>query len=623
MGCCITSVYPSEVKEYGYSSRNQQNESTYTDLLAMRLKAKHSPKNEMFSEELGLTNGEVKDALKLPLNSMTGGLRDVNNPLYDPLMGVSICLTGQMLLIQLIHDVLQVPTTELVSGNTDALMYLCDEEYEPQVEEIIHKWEKRTRLQLEEDKIIKLVMRDVNNYCEICQVKDGYEVHYKGGDLTHGEHEFKWDNNTQSFHYTFKDSLTSNSLTILSEAMLKELLFDIPCEDTIRNCNDVFRFQMITHLGSSYDKCVLVHSDGTEEELQRNNRIYAGKEKTGGKVYKVKGDKYDSLAKCPPNPIIDNSGVTTIDDIDKIYYIRLCKQQITDFLGKGEIYMRDKLEKMKKDELIDMIDDIQNSKGENNIEPINQADRVSLLKKIQKFREGIRGYNFVLDQVLPNNRGGKETFSLSQVYNAIQECCASVGLDFDVQIPECIGFAENIYKPSATSLPQHLITVVVVITLTDIDTGATKEYNMVATGSDISDKGISCATSNAVRQWLTRNFTPCVFNGEKVTVGIGIDDESIEDIKQDKPKAFIPTEKKEAIKKEVVNTVTLANTNPVVNEDVEEVTRLISEFRELSGLANAGQKTLDAIKSNSITDIELLNAKLNIQNSINDLKNKQ
>ena len=116
---------------------------------------------------------------------------------------------------------------------------------------------------------------DNTNYAEIVQTGDNdYEVHYKGGDLTRGEHNFKWNKEKKIFEYSFKDSLKSNSMSIVSEAILKFLLFDMPIRETIEKCNDIFRFQIISHLGSTYEKCVQESPDG-DIERQRNNRIYA------------------------------------------------------------------------------------------------------------------------------------------------------------------------------------------------------------------------------------------------------------------------------------------------------------------------------------------------------------
>lgn len=208
-----------------------------------RLKAKHKELSQDFLDKFGVTMDDVNKGLKLPINAYSGALRAKFNALYDPLQGTSICFTGQLLLLQLAHDILNVNTTEIVSLNTDAIMYMCDEEYEPNVEKVIHEWEELTGLEMEQDKIVKIIMRDVNNYVEILQIgENDYDVHYKGGCFP-GNHIFTWDKENKKFNYSFKVDIKNNSLTICAEAMLKELLFNIPCEETINNCNDIFRFQ--------------------------------------------------------------------------------------------------------------------------------------------------------------------------------------------------------------------------------------------------------------------------------------------------------------------------------------------------------------------------------------------
>ena len=234
----------------------------------------------------------------------------------------------------------------MISANTDAVMYTIDEDYKEQAHKVLHDWEKLTGLELEEDKIVKIIMRDVNNYCEIVEVGDNdYEVHYKGGELTRGEHKFKWNKEKKIFEYSFKDSLKSNSLSIISEAILKRLLFDIPIEETINNCTDIFRFQIISHLGSTYEKCVQENENG-DILLQRHNRIYASNVPRGT-IIKVKPDgRRDSLANCPPNPIVDNGNKCTIEDINKEWYIEFAQEKANDFLGIP------RLESLKKEELI-------------------------------------------------------------------------------------------------------------------------------------------------------------------------------------------------------------------------------------------------------------------------------
>lgn len=67
----VASLYPNLVRIYGYSSRNQKDKKAYTDLLEMRIKAKHGELSEEFLAPLNLTNDDLKSGLKLPLNAYT------------------------------------------------------------------------------------------------------------------------------------------------------------------------------------------------------------------------------------------------------------------------------------------------------------------------------------------------------------------------------------------------------------------------------------------------------------------------------------------------------------------------------------------------------------------------
>lgn len=370
-------IDPNLVRLFGYSSRNQSDKNMYVKILQMRMDAKHKKLPQEFLDRLNISNDDIKDGLKLIINSYTGTLRASFNNLCDELQGVSICFTGQCLLLQLGHDLMKIPTVHLSRFNTDAVEVSVEEEYAEEVYKVVHEWEEKTGLEMEDDKIVKLVARDINNYCGIYKVKDGYEVHYKGGVLSRGNHKFIWNNKTHKFKYIFKNDLKSNSLTIVSEALLKYLLFDIPIEETINNCNDIWRYQQISHLGSTYEKCIQESPNG-DILLQRNNRIYAGL-KPSGTIIKVKPNgRRDSLANCPPNPVVDNDNHLTINDINKHWYIQLAQQWANDFKGIKRLAEYKKIElieiaedmgikfdpKIKKDELIKLIE---NSKNENNM----------------------------------------------------------------------------------------------------------------------------------------------------------------------------------------------------------------------------------------------------------------
>lgn len=665
--------YPNLVRIFGYSSRNQQDKDAYIKVLETRMSAKHEKLSQDFLDSIGVTNKDLNKGLKLPINAYTGGLRAKFNALYDNLQGFSICTTGQLLILQLIYDLKQIPTIEIISCNTDAIMYEVEEEYKEQAHKVLHDWEKLTGLELEEDKIVKIVMRDVNNYAEIVQINDNdYEVHYKGGELTRGEHEFKWNKEKKIFEYSFKDSLKSNSLSIVSESILKFLLFDIPIRETIEKCNDIFRFQMISHLGSTYEKCVQESPNG-DIELQRNNRIYAGKV-SRGTIIKVKSDgRRDSLANCPPNPIVDNANNLTINDINKEWYIEFAQKKANDFLGIPRLESLKKEEllekannlglnidkKMKKNDIIELLKNKernevknmatkqeleerlekateQNEKlvaklQENNVNNNDLMDEIKenystnpynygvlvadarLHHKIQELRKKIRSTEFILDKELPSNLGSGEYHSIKQYYNALQSYCIDVGLDFKFETLNLISFDKDCTKPS-NGLPIHVATIQARATLKDIDTGAKEEYYIIGQGSDTIDKAVSGAETMAFRHWFTKNFTPKNADDEDLVVN--------EEPKSVEPKVpvYIPENKKEEIKKEVVKQKQQESSD---DEDIKAICENIMKIRAIGGvdekgkdLSVYGESTMQKLLSGKLSSADILEIDLKVKQKL-------
>ena len=592
---------------------------------------------------------------------MTGGLRAKFNDLYDNLQGFSICTTGQLLILQLIYDLKNVPTLEIISCNTDAIIYEVDENCKEQAHKVLNNWQKLTGLELEEDKISKIIMANVNNYVEIVQIGDNdYKVNYKGGNFA-GKHIFKWDKENRKFKYEFKDDLKSNSLTIVSEAILKKLLFNIPVEETINNCNDIFRFQMVSHLGSTYEKCVQESPNG-DIELQRNNRIYAGKTPSGA-IIKVKPNgRRDSLANQPINPIIDNANECTIDDINKEWYIDIAKQRVNDFLGvkRLEEYKKDELliiakdlnldidKKVKKIDIIKMIKEKQKGNEivmatkqeleerlqkvtEQNaklVEKLKEKEKPTmdtidektldnqqtqyarLLYKINEFRKKVREYKFIFDKLLPNNLGGGEYYSIDQFYNAVQDIALEVGLDFSFETPRLIQFDKELTKPSG-KLPIHVATVETIATFTDIDTGMEKSYITIAQGSDTIDKAVVSASSMAFRNWFYKNFTPKNMSEEE------LDDKPVEESKPKVP-VYVPEKKKEEIKKEVVKQVQKEDSD---DEDIKAICENIMLVRDLTKDDGYGEKTLQKLIKGNLSSADILEIDLKVKQKLKKVQN--
>ena len=515
--------------------------------------------------------------------------------------------------------------------NTDAILYTIEEEYKEEAHKVLHDWERLTGLELEEDKVVKIVMANVNNYCEILQVDDNdYKVNYKGG-YFNGNHKFKWNKEKKIFEYSFQDGIETNSLTIVSEALLKYLLFNTPVDETINKCNDMFRFMQITHLGATYEKCIQESPNG-DIELQRNNRIYASNKSTGA-IIKVKYDgRRDSLANCPPNPIVDNANECTIDDINKEWYIKLANQWIQDFLGVKRLTEYKKTElvdmanemglefdpKLKKEELIKLIE---NNKGKSdNVE----TKKMNIYQKINEMKKEIMKIDFVMDQVMPSNLGGREYPSIGQYYRTINELSTKYGLLFQWEVVSQEGFERDLFKP-INKVPQHVWTVFCRAEFYDADAFALHDdedatpcvtYRVMASGSDICDKGISGASALAFRNWFDKNFAPKYLSNDDFASGETIVP-TTEQTAEPKVPTYIPPEKKEELTKEVTAEVQQTESD---KDDVKEIIDKIMKVRELTVNADWGASTLQQLISGELSSADILEIGLKVDNKLDSLK---
>ena len=311
----VASYYPHLMVYYGYTSRNIPDPDIYAEMLQKRMKAKKS--GDM----------ATADALKLVANTTYGAMLNKYNDLYDPLMGRSVCITGQLFLLELSqHLIKECHTLNIVQLNTDGVMVSFDESEYDKVQAITKEWEQRTRFELEEDKIKRIVQKDVNNYVEIPEgelynEKGEPRWKIKGGYLVRGIPK------AGAFNI-------NNNMTIVAKAIVEHFVKDIPVEETINNCNDIFEFQIIAKAGAKYKEAYHL-VDGKKFPVQKVNRIYATSDERYGKIYKVKTEN-DSVAKIeslPEHCIIDNDNQLTIDKVDKTFYIELAKKRINDYLG--------------------------------------------------------------------------------------------------------------------------------------------------------------------------------------------------------------------------------------------------------------------------------------------------
>lgn len=289
---------------WGLLSRAIPSVKIYSDIRDLRLKYKHE-------------KNPLQSPLKIVLNSTYGvsgaGRYDkmekrykVQSPMYDPKRMREVCINGQLLILQLME---QLQEFELIQANTDGLIYKLKKVNFEKFDHIIKEWEKVSRLTMEYDIITEMYQRDVNNYIAVF---DNGEIERKGGAVK-------------------KSSPLDYDLPIVADAVVKYFLHGIEPRETIEKETRLMPFMKTYKVSSKY-KYAMHNGEIVKNKV---NRIFASKRKTDTPLYKVKTDKPELFASCPPcyidNGNIQNKCVPPY--LNKEYYIEQAEKRIMSFLG--------------------------------------------------------------------------------------------------------------------------------------------------------------------------------------------------------------------------------------------------------------------------------------------------
>lgn len=586
-----TSLYPSIMIQYGFLSRSLSNASIYKEVYDRRIQAKK--------------DGDLKtsNALKLALNTSYGILLNKYNDMFDPRMGRSVCITGQLLLTDLVTQYIrECETVKILNTNTDGVMISIDDSELPIIYRINDAWEKRTRITLEEDKVQKVILRDVNNYVirftdGKIKAKGGVVSDWKGGDFKH------------------------NSLSIVCKAITLYLLDKKPVMSTIMDCDDPFSFQMIVKAGGSYVKVVHETSVG-DIEVNRTNRVYASNDERLGAVYKVKDNgRRDRIANCPEHAIVDNLGTIGIDKISKQWYIDYAEGQINKFMGVKPQKEKKKRMGKKKEEVTE---DVELTVE---IEEETEADTVVAVVKKPKKAEN-----------LPKE---KEPVEVKTTYPSFQEKLFQLGIDLAESAKKFVkdGYNSNQsyeyvkaqqYKTmlrdclTKNRLRMHLDDMIANVTdvlksekmvltnyhaqlsILDVDSDSVERYMIWAQGSDNLDKGLSKAKTLAIKDFVKANF--------------GVSDAE-DDVEADIPSGKAPKGRFSTPADTARNVETAVGKNtPADPAKVERLKNGIEKLREAMGDKTYGQKTLDEIANLSDTELTVRLSRIELKANDYDLE---
>lgn len=277
----VASMYPSFIVRYGWFPRHlgKAGLAVYTQIYHERIQAKHSGQKQK------------NLALKLTLNSVTGKMQQETSWMYDPFSVFKIRINGQLILLML-ADLLLQHSCEIVQVNTDGVMFIAKKAYKDAIMESVAELEQLTKLSFEADSYEAFYQFAVNDYFGVVdgfsQSRNPKLIEKKGMFIT--------------------EPVLGKGLapTIIPEAVINYFVFNIPVEDTIRNCDDIRKFLMSQRV----DKKFKVEYD--DKYIQRINRWYAST--NGCYLYTVD----ESKTPVKYSNLLKKSGVTILNYIDNI-----------------------------------------------------------------------------------------------------------------------------------------------------------------------------------------------------------------------------------------------------------------------------------------------------------------
>ena len=296
----VTAYYPSLQKKYHFGYR-----------------VMNHPENFEFIHDSNIAykrkgDKKARQPFKIMDNAISGQMKQKSSALYDPMSNNSICINGQLLLLDLVEHI--EPYCELIQNNTDGIIVkLKDYEHDfDALDDVVYEWEQRTGMKMDFDTYIGTIyQKDVNNYLLIDR-KTG-AVKAKGG-------------------YVMKLNDLSYDLPIINKALVDYMIHGIPVRRTIMECQDLREFQLVSRISSKYTHILY----GDKPIKEKCIRVFASNNPADPGVKKVHAVRKTTakLTNSPEHCFIFNDdvkGVPVPDKLDRQWYIDFANKRLSDF----------------------------------------------------------------------------------------------------------------------------------------------------------------------------------------------------------------------------------------------------------------------------------------------------
>lgn len=321
----VGSYYPNMMINFNLCSRALKNPDNFPKIVAKRLAIKKKVaeyEKAGRGDELSAVEKAMPYGLKLVVNTVSGAMKARFSKIYDERNNNWMCITGQLLLIDLIEKL--EPYMTLIQSNTDGIFFIphdkdaCDRE--------IQRWMDKTGLILEKTIGTDIYQKDVNNYVFVKQ---------DGDIVCRGAYIAQYYNEKGLFQCRRNND-------IIDEGIVNYLVYNTDPHDTVNRPElKLWRFQIVKKIGGMYKACAYEVDGQIIPTPNRCNRVFAAKNKEKyGKVKKMKNGKetWDNVESLPDHCIIINEdirGVTIGDranDVDLEWYENEIKRKVVDFV---------------------------------------------------------------------------------------------------------------------------------------------------------------------------------------------------------------------------------------------------------------------------------------------------
>lgn len=326
----VTAYYPSLQKQFKIGYRVMDNPENFEFIHDSNIEFKRKG------------NKKARQPFKIMDNAISGQMKEPGSALFDPMSNNTICINGQLLLLDLIEHLEAADCCQLIQNNTDGIIikpHDYDRDFDT-IDDVVWAWEQRTGMKMDFDIFIgHIFQKDVNNYFLIDRETEAVKA--KGA-------------------YVKKLSDLDYDLPIVNRAIVEYFTTGALPEKTIGACDSLRDFQKVVKVSSKYRYALyspttttekirdekgrlktVIRFGGGEVQTDKTFRVFASKDQSRGGIYKVSGKMVkgreknpEKFANTPDHCFIINGDVSAIpipDELDRQYYIDLAWKRLKDF----------------------------------------------------------------------------------------------------------------------------------------------------------------------------------------------------------------------------------------------------------------------------------------------------